>query len=224
MKSNNFFSFESITIFIVLILVISVIPILFISGNEVAAIILIVIFGFVSLFIFVLYTQIREKDDEDEDEDESEGDHKNIDGVWYSNHYMKKIYEAYEIKDEEEVEDNENDESEIGNKENAFFKEPDSEANATFSEKLKIAKPVSRKLESFEIEDIEVKIKFYKTLRTISFIVLVIVAGVYAYLQKNYPSLLNNKVIILFYIITSIAFIIRFILIFLEEKAKKLDS
>ncbi|MFN8401242.1 MAG: hypothetical protein U0X74_14615 [Anaerolineales bacterium] len=222
MKSNNFFSFESITIFIVLILVISVIPILFISGNEVAAIILIVIFGFVSLFIFVLYTQIREKDDEDEDE--SEGDHKNIDGVWYSNHYMKKIYEAYEIKDEEEVEDNENDESEIGNKENAFFKEPDSEANAPFSEKLKIAKPVSRKLESFEIEDIEVKIKFYKTLRTISFIVLVIVAGVYAYLQKNYPSLLNNKVIILFYIITSIAFIIRFILIFLEEKAKKLDS
>lgn len=222
MKSNNFFSFESITIFIVLILVISVIPILFISGNEVAAIILIVIFGFVSLFIFVLYTQIREKDDEDEDE--SEGDHKNIDGVWYSNHYMKKIYEAYEIKDEEEVEDNENDESEIGNKENAFFKEPDSEANAPFSEKLKIAKPVSRKLESFEIEDIEVKIKFYKTLRTISFIVLVIVAGVYAYLQKNYPSLLNNKVIILFYIITSIPFIIRFILIFLEEKAKKLDS
>lgn len=222
MKSNNFFSFESITIFIVLILVISVIPILFISGNEVAAIILIVIFGFVSLFIFVLYTQIREKDDEDEDE--SEGDHKNIDGVWYSNHYMKKIYEAYEIKDEEEVEDNENDESEIGNKENAFFKEPDSEANAPFSEKLKIAKPVSRKLESFEIEDIEVKIKFYKTLRTISFIVLVIVAGVYAYLQKKYPSLLNNKVIILFYIITSIAFIIRFILIFLEEKAKKLDS
>lgn len=222
MKSNNFFSFESITIFIVLILVISVIPILFISGNEVAAIILIVIFGFVSLFIFVLYTQIREKDDEDEDE--SEGDHKNIDGVWYSNHYMKKIYEAYEIKDEEEVEDNENDESEIGNKENAFFKEPDSEANAPFSEKLKIAKPVSRKLESFEIEDIEVKIKFYKTLITISFIVLVIVAGVYAYLQKNYPSLLNNKVIILFYIITSIPFIIRFILIFLEEKAKKLDS
>lgn len=222
MKSNNFFSFESITIFIVLILVISVIPILFISGNEVAAIILIVIFGFVSLFIFVLYTQIREKDDEDEDE--SEGDHKNIDGVWYSNHYMKKIYEAYEIKDEEEVEDNQNDESEIGNKENAFFKEPDSEANAPFSEKLKIAKPVSRKLESFEIEDIEVKIKFYKTLITISFIVLVIVAGVYAYLQKNYPSLLNNKVIILFYIITSIPFIIRFILIFLEEKAKKLDS
>lgn len=208
MKSNNFFSFESITVLIVLTLAILTIPILFISGNEVAAIILILIFGFVSLFVFILYNQLRQEDEDLEDED------KDIDGAWYSNHYMKQIYEAYGIKNEEKLENNEDEDDE-----DDIFKAQDIKTTYPISETFKSVEPISTHLEDFGTEDIETKIKFYKTLRTISFIVLIIVAGAYTYLQKEYPNLGNKTT--LFYAIISVIIIIRLILIYLEVKLKK---
>ena len=213
MKSNNFFIFENITVFIVLTLAILTIPILFISGNEVAAIILILIFGFVSLFVFILYNQLRQEDEDLEDED------KDIDGAWYSNHYMKQIYEAYGIKNEEKLENNKDEDDEESVEENDIFKVQGIKITSPISETFKSVEPISTHLEDFGAEEIETKIKFYKTLRTFSFIVLVIVAGVYTYLQKEYPNLGNKTTF--FYAIISVIIIIRLILIYLEVKLKK---
>ena len=213
MKSNNFFIFENITVFIVLTLAILTIPILFISGNEVAAMILIIIFGFVSLLVFILYNQLREEDENLEDED------KDIDGAWYSKHYMKQIYEAYGIKNEEKLENNKDEDDEESVEENDIFKVQGIKITSPISETFKSVEPISTHLEDFGAEEIETKIKFYKTLRTFSFIVLVIVAGVYTYLQKEYPNLGNKTTF--FYAIISVIIIIRLILIYLEVKLKK---
>lgn len=183
MKNNNLFSLEKISIVIIAVLIISIIPLLLISGNETAAIILIVIFSAASIPVFLIFRQIKEQDTEDNEE---ESENKDIYGIWYSNHYMKKIYEAYNIQEEPEENSEEreeewkNDLSEVEEKSSPYLKTEDITS---------ISKHPNSPTFSYEAEDNELRQRAFNHLSTATAIIAVLWGSAIIYLPPEIEEL-----------------------------------
>lgn len=183
MKNNNLFSFEKISMFIIVVLVISIIPLLFISGNEITAIILIIIFSAASIPVFLIFKQINEQDTEDDEESEN----KNIDSVWYSNHYMKKIYEAYNIREEpdENGEEEEEKEWEDNLSEGIEKASPYLKAENIMS----ISRYPNSPTFSYETEDDELRLRAFNHFSTATAIIAVLWGAAIIYLPPEIEEL-----------------------------------
>lgn len=176
---NDAFDFKKFFLFIAPILFIIIVALL--AGDATTVILLAIVYGVIAIPVIAIFSQSNKS--EEEETGDKEYKDKNIDGAWYSNYYMRKIYKAYNIHEENEPEIN-----------NSTPKHGNQQRRENYSRKKETKKLETQSaLSSFEIEDLENKVNLYKRISTVFTTILILFGIAYLYLYFFHQNALNEK-------------------------------